>query len=154
MEKKKYLRYSILIILIVLLGIYVYIRYPRTINKTYTGLKYKLGVENINDLEEVTIKINGKVTSDFWLNKKFKGKFYISNIDELITNKDNISKLKDAPVTIIYNRLWGSLLSYPIFNSGKDWSIDSEIIGNIYHDTDFKELTILCPQPTWRIKDG
>ncbi len=151
---KKFLRYSILIILIVLLSTYVYIRYPRTICKSYTGLKYKLGVENINNVEEVTVEIDGKVITDFWLNKRFEGKFYISNIDELIRNKDYINRLKDIDVRFKYNRMWGSLLSYTIINPpGKGLLLDGELIGIIYHDINFKELTVLCGS-SWSGEDG
>ncbi len=58
------------ILFVVLVLAYVYIAFPRTYNKTFQGIKYRLGETNNQFTEKVTISINGKLSNDFIFGKK------------------------------------------------------------------------------------
>jgi hypothetical protein len=143
-------KYIALILVIILIIVYIYLRYPTSINRTYTGLKYRLGVENMNEVEEVTITINGKITKDFWLNKRFEGKFFVDNVEELFLNKEHANKLEEnSQVKFDLNR--SNFLEYIFFDP-----FDVEFIGTIYIDEKFNSFTIKAyePKKNWSSKDG
>ncbi|MCT4598137.1 MAG: hypothetical protein N4A50_09710 [Vallitalea sp.] len=81
MIKKLMLIFGILIVVI-----YIIMLIPRDFNKTYEGVKYRLGDKGNITLEKVTIEFKGEVFRDLILKEKFRGKLKIN--DFIIPQKE------------------------------------------------------------------
>ncbi|MCY6355224.1 hypothetical protein [Clostridium sp. ZS2-4] len=130
---------TILVILFVVLVLaYVYIAFPRTYNKTFQGIKYRLGETNNQFTEKVTISINGKLSNDFIFGKKFVGKIKINDLEFPKENELKEIKLKFDK----YNR---SNIQYYFVNKAQTFS--QVTYGPIYINDDFSQLTINIMEP-------
>lgn len=105
---------------------------PQSIQHTVEGVKYRLGVENKNFEEPVTINIDGKMKRNFKGRRIFTGTIHIENekLPVPINQRElRITFLRDnGPASIAYRGYNNSLYHYSY--------------GDMYTNADMSEFTI------------
>lgn len=81
---------AVSIVILLLAVIYIYQIFPRKFNKTYKGIKYRLGSSDY--VEEVTVVVEGSYAKKFLLKDKFSGTMTINNNGELTNLYLNFDK--------------------------------------------------------------
>jgi hypothetical protein len=126
------------IIIGIVIGIYIISIWPKTYNKTFDGIKYRL--RSNEEFEEVTIVFDGKLTRNFILGNKFVGTLKIGNID--IPSK----KSESEQITLDFNKNNWTTIDEAIWTNEEPKLIS---YGEIYFDKKFEHFTI-----AWKEKDG
>ncbi|MCY6355679.1 hypothetical protein [Clostridium sp. ZS2-4] len=134
--KKIRIKIILSILLGALVSIYVYTALPRPYNKTFQGIKYRLGKANTQYVEKVTISINGKLSKDFIFGKKFVGKIKINDLE--IPKEIEELELKFDE----FNR---ASIDYLFFT--ESYKPIRPSYGTIYIDDNFSQLTINILEP-------
>lgn len=123
--------------IVIVLPLYIYARWPISLNMDYPAVRYRLGVENKGEVSQIHVSINGKIKKDFLLRKRFKGYIDISGIDDL-----NIEPVKiqysDVELDMRIDDFNRGSLTY--FDYKKH--LQSHSPGTIYFDPTFSNLTI------------
>ncbi|MCY6957747.1 hypothetical protein [Clostridium brassicae] len=122
----------------ILILIYLYTALPRTYNKTFQGIKYRLGKTNNQFVEKVTISINGKLSENLIFGKKFVGKIKVNDLEFPKQNERKEIELKFDE----FNR---SSIGYYFINKSQTFS--NVLYGTIYINDDFNQLTINIMEP-------
>lgn len=130
--------------------------YSRNFDKTFHGIKYRLGNENHEELEDITISLEGELKRNIIGHSQFIGEIWLGDI--LILSED--SNLE--AVTLILEEEYGTLLpSFYYFWLGYHFNtessshycveptepIKSKSYGEIYFDKKFNSLTITIYEP-------
>jgi hypothetical protein len=133
MRKIIYLLISLFIILALFALWYIY---PKQVNKTFDGVLYQIGNDD-KDIENVSIKVEGKLKKTPFGSKVFRGKIQINN-EVLPTPKSDQEYIE---INFGFAGEGGVIQNWE-YNENPLTSIGLYSYGILYIDDKFNELTI------------
>jgi len=144
------LKKIILIALIIISVCTIYIYYPRTVDRNFQGLIYRLGTDNVGSEKQINIIVKGKMYRSLSLSKRFKGTIECEGYEIPIP--------KDYNLDIFFYK---SNSGYIYYNIDQGLSLDITF-GRIYINKDFSKFTIAVIEYTdesrraggWSGEDG
>ncbi|SMF80716.1 hypothetical protein SAMN05661091_1874 [Paenibacillus uliginis N3/975] len=124
---------SILMGLLIALAGVIWYMVPKSIHHTVEGVKYRLGIENKDFEESVTVNINGKMKRNFKGERIFTGTIHIENEEPPVPVNQRELVIKffgdNSPALIAYRGY-------------SDNSLYAYNYGTMYTNTDMSEFTI------------
>jgi membrane protein YdbS with pleckstrin-like domain len=134
---------SILLASIVMLVVVTYtiLLIPREFNRSYEGVKFRLGDETEEILEKVRIEFKGTICRNFTLEETFKGSIRIN--DFAIPSEKNFQGF--VTIDLSHGDWLRESISY----------LGSRIYGNLYMSRDHNQLSIIIMEDNgWNSEDG
>jgi hypothetical protein len=133
MKKTIYLFISLFIILS---AAALWYSYPKQIHKTFDGVLYQIGTEN-NNVERVTIKVDGQLKKSPFGAKSFRGKIKINK--EILPTAESDQEYIEINFGFAGE---GGVIQNWEYNKNPLTSIGLYSYGLLYIDDKFNELTI------------
>lgn len=127
---KKVLKVSFFILIFIFVLVLLIIIYPKKYEKDFTGIIYRLGKENQEYCESVSISFKGKLTRLPLLNNKYVG-------DIIIGDK----------------KMLEGTLEFDSHNSAIIFDSNLNSYGQVYFDDDYNNLTITVFEPTGSVSE-
>lgn len=121
-----YFKRIVIVMIILILGLYVYYTYPRRFEKEHVGIEYRFGDNEYQ--KEVSIKIDGWYTKKIFSSDIFQGSIMIDNL--------KLSKVK--------LKLKERILGFCGINEDVNEPVT---YGTLYPGDKFEELTICVYEP-------
>lgn len=112
-------------------GIWLYL--PHKVDVRLEGVKYRLGTENISEVESATIHIEGTIRRTLKGHRQFQGTL------ELAGEPMPVPKEQMTNRTFTARKGGGFLLVYQWFEEG---TIESFSLGTLYANDDFRQITL------------
>ncbi|MDB5084558.1 MAG: hypothetical protein JWN30_1444 [Bacilli bacterium] len=122
---------STFIIILVLVGVFVFYTYPRQVSQSINGVEYRLGTAQ-SDVIPIIIDINGKLSRSLKGNRTFIGTIHITGAS--IPNPDENRQLQ-----IKFDNKGQGRMVYGYFESGTPFMHE---YGIIFTNNDFSTFTI------------
>lgn len=152
MINRKFIGFVSIALLCLLTVFLIVDRWPKEVVLTLDGVEYQLGKENRDHLKPVTIRIDGKVTKNFFGKPRFKGTIDIEG-EEIPVPKDQ----RELNIPFVRHG-WGAMI-YAYLDNG-----DAKLYsyGTVFFNEAFNQITILKydrreggeGKRGWRAEDG
>lgn len=108
---------------------------PKKVNQTVEGIQFRLGNENINDHENVEIKVNGTLQKNIFGSMKFKGTIAIDG--EILPP----TYAEENELHLSFKENDGAYITFWV-ETATDIGWKNETFGEIFINNDLSELTI------------